>query len=60
MQWQFGGNLEPVQMVCEVDWKECPRAIANYVWSEIVTDVVDCMTQGIILKVRVFLHLNCE
>ncbi|XP_076276955.1 uncharacterized protein LOC143207402 [Lasioglossum baleicum] len=50
MQWQFGGNLEPVQMVCEVDWKECPKAIVNYVWSEIVTDVAECLTQGIILK----------
>ncbi|XP_076657980.1 uncharacterized protein LOC143362054 [Halictus rubicundus] len=54
MQWQFGGNLEPVQMVCEVDWMECPKAIANYVWSEIVTDVVDCLTQGIILKAHYF------
>ncbi|XP_076632358.1 uncharacterized protein LOC143347228 [Colletes latitarsis] len=43
MHWQFGGNFEPVQMICEVDWKECPKAIANYIWSEIVTDVLDCL-----------------
>ncbi|KAG7205828.1 hypothetical protein KM043_007769 [Ampulex compressa] len=39
-----GGNLEPARIVCEVDWRECPRAIANYVWTEIVTDVVDFLT----------------
>lgn len=38
-----GGNLKPLQMVCEVDWKECPKAIVNYIWSEIVTDVLDCL-----------------
>ncbi|XP_076685837.1 uncharacterized protein LOC143377913, partial [Andrena cerasifolii] len=38
-----GGNLEPVQMICELDWKECPRAIGNYIWREIVTDVLDCL-----------------
>ncbi|XP_076398343.1 uncharacterized protein LOC143266668 isoform X2 [Megachile rotundata] len=43
MHWQLGGNLEPVQMICELDWRECPKAIANYVWNEIVTDVLDCL-----------------
>ncbi|XP_076247446.1 uncharacterized protein LOC143187239 [Calliopsis andreniformis] len=52
MHWQFGGNLEPVQMICEVDWRECPKAIVNYVWSEIVTDVLDCLTnEGIVWRV---------
>ncbi|CAD1469281.1 unnamed protein product, partial [Heterotrigona itama] len=37
------GNLEPVQMICEVDWKECPKAIANYIWREVVIDVIDSL-----------------
>lgn len=39
-----GGNLQPVRMICEFDWRECPSAIVSYIWSEIVTDVVDCLT----------------
>ncbi|XP_076228733.1 uncharacterized protein LOC143175141 [Nomia melanderi] len=50
MQWHFGGNLEPVHMICEVDWKECPKAIANYIWSEIVTDVLDYLTEKLVLQ----------
>ncbi|XP_066601165.1 uncharacterized protein [Prorops nasuta] len=44
MPWQIGGNFEPVKVICQVDWKGCPKAIANYIWSEIVTDVVDFMS----------------
>ncbi|XP_068990921.1 putative leucine-rich repeat-containing protein DDB_G0290503 [Neodiprion pinetum] len=47
MRWNFGGNLEPVRMICEYDWKECPIAVASYVWREIVTDVVDSLTREI-------------
>ncbi|CAK9816613.1 hypothetical protein ANTPLA_LOCUS9033 [Anthophora plagiata] len=39
-------------MICEIDWKECPRAIANYIWNEIVTDVLDCLkNESIIWRV---------
>ncbi|XP_044020220.1 MATH and LRR domain-containing protein PFE0570w-like [Aphidius gifuensis] len=44
LRWQLGGNLQPVRFICEFDWRECPSAIAHYIWSEIVTDVVDCVT----------------
>ncbi|XP_034183816.2 uncharacterized protein LOC117605998 isoform X1 [Osmia lignaria lignaria] len=49
MHWQFGGNLEPVQMICELNWKQCPKAIANYIWDEIVTDVLDCLNNESII-----------
>ncbi|XP_076752622.1 uncharacterized protein LOC143424451 [Xylocopa sonorina] len=58
MHWQFGGNLEPVQMICETDWKECPKAIASYVWSEIVTDVLDCLrNENIVWRVLIAFFL---
>ncbi|KAF7392576.1 hypothetical protein HZH66_008409 [Vespula vulgaris] len=44
MRWQPGGNLEPVRIICETNWRQCMQAILRYVWTEIVTDVVDCLT----------------
>ncbi|XP_011297990.1 uncharacterized protein [Fopius arisanus] len=44
IHWQFGGNVEPVRTICEIDWKSCPSTILNYLWSEIVTDVIDYVT----------------
>ncbi|KAL2714980.1 protein 175-like isoform X1 [Vespula squamosa] len=44
MRWQPGGNLEPVRIICETDWRQCIQAILRYIWTEIVTDVVDCLT----------------
>ncbi|KAK2582253.1 hypothetical protein KPH14_004599 [Odynerus spinipes] len=43
MRWQLGGDLEPVKIICETDWRQCPRAILKYIWTEVVTDVVDCL-----------------
>ncbi|KAK0073849.1 hypothetical protein PV326_013008 [Microctonus aethiopoides] len=38
------GNLQRVRLIYELNWRECPLAIANYIWSEIVTNVVGCVT----------------
>lgn len=43
-------------MICEYDWKECPIAVVSYVWSEIVTDVVD----GIIGEVQLWRVRLCR
>jgi len=37
----LGGNFEMVTTKCETNWKECAIAIANYIWCEMVSDVVD-------------------
>ncbi|XP_024943929.1 protein PF14_0175 isoform X2 [Cephus cinctus] len=49
MRWQIGGNVEPVKTICELNWHECPGAIFNYIWSEIVTDVVECLSSETML-----------
>lgn len=47
-----GGNFVPVMTVCEYNWLECPLALANYIWFEAVTDVVDCLAnEGILWRV---------
>ncbi|XP_011691868.1 PREDICTED: uncharacterized protein LOC105452459 isoform X2 [Wasmannia auropunctata] len=44
-----GGNFETVAVTCETSWKECVIAVANYLWSEVVSDVVDYLAkEGII------------
>ncbi|KAK0098622.1 hypothetical protein PV326_005955 [Microctonus aethiopoides] len=59
IRWQFGGNLQRVRLICELNWRECPLAIANYIWSEIVTDVVECVTsEGTLLRI-IILVLVC-
>lgn len=45
----LGGNFETVTVTCETTWKECVIAIANYLWCEVVSDVVDYLAkEGII------------
>ncbi|XP_057333009.1 MATH and LRR domain-containing protein PFE0570w-like [Microplitis mediator] len=59
MRWQIGGNIRPVRLVCELNWKECPYAVLNYMWSEIVTDVVDCVTnESILLRIIILLLVS--
>jgi len=49
MEMVSGGNFETVAITCETNWKECVIAVANYLWSEVVSDVVDYLAkEGII------------
>ncbi|EZA47836.1 hypothetical protein X777_15155 [Ooceraea biroi] len=43
MPWKIGGNFQVVATKCEENWRECAIAIANYLWCEMVSDVVDCL-----------------
>ncbi|XP_036143207.1 uncharacterized protein LOC114255687 [Monomorium pharaonis] len=45
MPWKVGGNFETVAITCETNWKECVIAVANYLWSEVVSDVVDYLAK---------------
>ncbi|XP_019698786.1 uncharacterized protein LOC109504220 [Harpegnathos saltator] len=45
MPWKLGGNFEGVQPMCEASWKECATAVTNYLWFEIVSDVVDFLAK---------------
>ncbi|OXU18125.1 hypothetical protein TSAR_013290 [Trichomalopsis sarcophagae] len=49
MRWRFGGHFEPVLTTCALDWLECPFALADYIWSEVVTDVAECLANESIL-----------
>ncbi|XP_063979476.1 uncharacterized protein LOC135163703 [Diachasmimorpha longicaudata] len=59
IHWQFGGNVQPVRMICEVDWKSCPFTILNYLWSETVTDVIDYVTGTDGILWRVIISVCC-
>ncbi|XP_020299530.1 uncharacterized protein LOC109863616 isoform X2 [Pseudomyrmex gracilis] len=41
MPWKVGGNFEAVAICYDTNWRYCVKAVANYFWSEIVSDVVD-------------------
>ncbi|XP_018349596.1 PREDICTED: uncharacterized protein LOC108752903 isoform X2 [Trachymyrmex septentrionalis] len=61
MPWKIGGNFETVAVTCETNWKDCVIATANYLWSEVVSDVVDYLAkEGIIwdleLKINVLTY----
>lgn len=52
-----GGNFEPVAIICETNWKECIIAVANYLWSEVVSDVVDYLAKEGIIWVRNYTYV---
>ncbi|XP_072767898.1 uncharacterized protein [Anoplolepis gracilipes] len=53
-EWKpLGGNFETVAVTCERRWKECVIAVANYLWCEVVSDVVDYLTKEEIIWVLV-------
>lgn len=51
-----GGNFETVAVTCETNWKECVIAVANYLWSEVVSDVVDYLAKEGIVWVRNYIY----
>ncbi|XP_032455351.1 uncharacterized protein LOC116738572 isoform X2 [Nasonia vitripennis] len=59
MRWRFGGHFEPVLTTCALDWLECPFALADYIWSEVVTDVAECLANEAILWRILALLLIC-
>ncbi|XP_023317495.1 uncharacterized protein LOC111694260 [Trichogramma pretiosum] len=56
MRWQPGGNFESVATICNYDWLDCPHALIDYVWSEVVTDVAECLaTETFLWKILALL-----
>ncbi|XP_067212886.1 uncharacterized protein [Linepithema humile] len=42
MPWKIGGNFEAAAVMCETtNWQECVITVANYLWCEMVSDVVE-------------------